>query len=145
MIATEMEAARVLAVSRGASYRMEFDPSNNTVRIIDVEDPDNPPRALKQLERGVSVLAPSTPIIFYPRGHASASETVQVSNGEGSLQVAVLLSGKVTVGTTTYMAQSQPNGGTGTTPPTGGTTGGTTGGATGGATSGAATGSSVVY
>ncbi len=125
IIAAEMEAARVLAVSRGASYMMDFDSANNTVRVIDVEDPDNPPRALKQLERGVSVLAPGNPIIFYPRGHASVAETVRVSNGKESLQVAVLMSGKVTVGTATTMAQSLPNG----------TDGETTG----------STGSSVVY
>lgn len=107
MIAAEMEAARVLAVSRGARYRLDFDQVNNTVRVIDVQDPSNPPRALKQLERGVSVTPPGSQIIFFPRGHASGAETVRVSNTEGALQVAVLMSGKVTVGTAVTQVTSQ--------------------------------------
>lgn len=97
MIAAEMEAARVLAVSRGASYRLNFS-GNDTVTVIDIEDPSNPPRTPKRLERGVSLTPPGEDIIFYPRGHASVAETVRVSNEEGdALQVAVLISGKVTV------------------------------------------------
>lgn len=107
MIAGEMEAARVLAVSRGASYRLNFDSGNNTVTVIDIDDPDNPPRVPKRLERGVSFSQPGKDIIFYPRGHASVAETVRVSNKKGdALQVAVLISGKVTVGACTSQQQT---------------------------------------
>ncbi len=109
MIAAEMEAARVLAVSRGASYRLSFT-GNNTVTVIDVDDPDNPPRTPKRLERGITLTPPGSDIIFYPRGHASVAETVRVTNGEDELQVAVLVSGKVSVGTCSH--QTSPGGGT---------------------------------
>jgi len=124
MIAAEMEAARVLAVSRGASYSLEFNSSSKTVTVVDIEDRSNPPRVPKQLERGVSFSSlPTRPIVFFPRGHASVAETVTVSNGEGQLQVAVLMSGKVTVGA--CAPQVQPGQSAGGTPSDGGSGSGT--------------------
>jgi type II secretory pathway pseudopilin PulG len=98
LIASELQTARMLAVSRGAVFDIELNTGDRTVQVVDPEDPENPPRAAKELEKGVNLIAaPDPPVRFFPRGHARGGWiTLQNEDGE-VVSVQVQTSGKVTI------------------------------------------------
>jgi prepilin-type N-terminal cleavage/methylation domain-containing protein len=96
MLQAELDMARMMAVSRGASYQISL--TSGTVQIVDPDDPDNPPRAVRQLDDGVSVTTmPEDPITFTSRGFAQGG-VFQVANRHGTTRfIVVLYSGRVEV------------------------------------------------
>ena len=93
IIASELDAARVMAISRGAVYEVHF--GGNQVWVVDPQDPDNPPRVPKTLEAGVTV-AGST-VVFRPRGSAVGA-TISIKNEKDvTTSVTVEVSGKILV------------------------------------------------
>jgi type II secretory pathway pseudopilin PulG len=98
LLADELNTARTLAVSRGTAYAMRFDASGNSFQVIDPADPLHPPRAVKQLEQGITFRRlPDSTITFFARGHAWGG-TVEIQNAAGEwLSVRVSSSGRVQV------------------------------------------------
>ena len=96
IIAEELDAARVMAISRGAIYEVQF--SDRVVRVIDLEDAGAAARLPKNLEEGVKLTTvPTSGIRFFPRGYAQAADlTLQNENGT-TIRVKVLVSGKIQV------------------------------------------------
>jgi len=96
IIAEELDAARVMAISRGAIYEVRF--SSRAVSVIDVEDGNSAARLPKNLETGVSLTnAPAGGIRFFPRGYAQAANLTLANEYGSTIQVRVLLSGKIKV------------------------------------------------
>jgi type II secretory pathway pseudopilin PulG len=98
LLADELNTARTLAVSRGTALTMVFDSTRNTFRVVDPADPENPPRALKQLEQGITFRRlPDSTITFFARGHAWGG-SIEIQNTEGEwLNIRVTSSGRVQV------------------------------------------------
>jgi prepilin-type N-terminal cleavage/methylation domain-containing protein len=96
MICEELDAARVLAISRGTTYELRVANGGRSVQIVDPADLANPPRVAKELEPGVSItFTPAQPIRFFPRGFAGAGDLV-VQGADGRLmRVSVRTSGKI--------------------------------------------------
>lgn len=96
-LASEMSAARALAVSRGSAYTVTFNVSSNSYQVIDISDPNNPTRVSRELEGDVVFQAvPQTAIRFDPRGLTSGG-TVVLAGGSDTLAVLVDPAGKATV------------------------------------------------
>lgn len=84
-IAAELNAARILAISRGAIYTVSFDSVTNSMQIAERSDPDNPTRTQKTLETGVTFRTlPLAPITFFSRGHARGG-TIELQNQNGTV------------------------------------------------------------
>jgi len=96
---SELNYARTIAVSRNSLYRMQLTANSRTYQIIDIEDPNNPPRIAKTLDQGVNYLnVPANPIEFLPRGGARGG-TIQLIDDFGEVvNVVVSASGMVQVG-----------------------------------------------
>jgi prepilin-type N-terminal cleavage/methylation domain-containing protein len=96
IIASELDAARVMAISRGAIYEVHF--NGNQVAVIDPQESTDDKRAVrrpKMLEAGVTVSGPT--ITFRPRGSAVGG-TIDLTNEKGiTTSVTVQVSGKITV------------------------------------------------
>ncbi len=93
-VAGELDAARVMAISRGAVYRVKF--TEHQVSVEDPQDTGNAPRLPKRMEEGVSVDAGPT-VTFMPRGTCSGG-LIQLQDAEGNTaSVNVTGTGKVTV------------------------------------------------
>ncbi len=93
IVASELDAARVMAISRGAVYEVHF--GGNQVWVTDPQDPDNPPRVAKNLETGVTVTGST--IVFRPRGSAVGG-SITIENLEHiTTSVRVEVSGKIVV------------------------------------------------
>jgi prepilin-type N-terminal cleavage/methylation domain-containing protein len=93
-IAGELEAARIMAISRGAAYQVKF--TSRTVYVSDPQDPSTPPRVPKTLEDGVSVSAGPT-ITFKARGTCS-SGLIQIQNSDSNVaSINLDGTGKITV------------------------------------------------
>lgn len=98
-LAAELNLARTLAISRNATYEIEFDSSAGTYQIIDVVDPENPPRAAKQLENGVALgNVPASPIRFFARGYSTGGNIVLVSSAGSACALTINRSGNVEIG-----------------------------------------------
>lgn len=98
-LAAELEMARIMAVSRNATYEFRVDTSAGTYQIIDFEDPGNPPRSQKQLDPGVSFgNVPVSQIRFFARGHSTGGSLVLVSATGNLCALTVNQSGHVGVG-----------------------------------------------
>jgi prepilin-type N-terminal cleavage/methylation domain-containing protein len=97
-LATELNYARTISVSRNSIYRVQFNNTNRTFQIVDLEDPENPPRIGKRLERGIAFSSvPADPVQFFPRGHARSGR-VELSDAFGQrIAVVVQPSGMVEV------------------------------------------------
>ncbi len=50
LVAAELAAGRMLAVSRNWLYEMDCNTTNNTIQVIDPNDSNNPPRTVKSLD-----------------------------------------------------------------------------------------------
>ena len=96
LIAEELDAARVMAISRGAIYEVQF--SDRVVRVIDIEDNGAAARLPKSFEQGVRLTTvPSAGIRFFPRGYAHAANLTLQNEAGTRIQVRVLVSGKIQV------------------------------------------------
>jgi general secretion pathway protein H len=97
-LASELNYARTISVSRNSIYRVQLHNGNRTFQIVDPQDPENPPRIRKRLERGIAFSAlPASPVQFFPRGHAREGR-IELSNAFGqTIAVVVLPSGMVEV------------------------------------------------
>lgn len=97
-VAAELNAARILAISRGATYTVQLDMQNGTLQVVDLSDPSNPPRSQKSLHQGVTFrTVPQPDITFYSRGHARAG-TIEVQGQTGHIvAIDVLASGRIKV------------------------------------------------
>lgn len=98
LVASELNAARVLAVSRGALYQVNINTNARTLQVVDPADPSNPPRAPKTLERGVSFkTVPQTPITFYSRGNARSGAIELEGADDHEITIQVQASGQIRV------------------------------------------------
>ncbi len=96
LVASELNAGRALAVSRNWIYDVSLDTGNNTIQIIDPNDPDNSPRTEKGLESGDSFsTVPATSIRFYSRGHARGGTIVLRNQSGHTISIIVSPSGKI--------------------------------------------------
>ncbi len=96
LVASELNAGRALAVSRNWVYDVSLDTGNNTIQIIDPNDPDNSPRTEKGLESGDSFsTVPANPIRFYSRGHARGGTIVLRNQSGHTISIIVSPSGKI--------------------------------------------------
>jgi prepilin-type N-terminal cleavage/methylation domain-containing protein len=98
IICEELDAARVLAISRGTTYELRVANGGRAIQIIDRADPSNPPRVAKQLEPGVNItFSPAQPIRFFPRGFAGAGDLLIQGTDGRVMRVSVRTSGKIEV------------------------------------------------
>ncbi len=97
-VAAELNTARVLAVSRGTSYRIDFSTSRNSIQITDLSDPDNPTRIEKPLGDSLYLISvPDQPIVFSSRGMARGGTVVFANNVGKRMAVEITSSGKTIV------------------------------------------------
>lgn len=98
-LAAEIDLARGLAISRNATYEIQIDPQAGTYQVIDVEDPNNPPRGIKQLDPGIAVVNSSgAPIRFFARGYSTGGSIVLVSNMGNACTLTINRAGHVQAG-----------------------------------------------
>lgn len=100
LVATELNAGRMLAVSRNWLYEIDCNTTNNTIQIVDPDDANNSPRTVKSLESGItlsSVPASGSEIQFYSRGLARAGTIVLQNENGDTISVLVGASGRIEV------------------------------------------------
>lgn len=98
-LAAELNLARTMAVSRNATYEIQFDSAARTYQIIDIEDPGNPPRSIKQLDPGIFLgNIPVSPLRFFARGYSTGGSVLLVSSVGNSCSLVVNRSGRVQLG-----------------------------------------------
>ncbi|MFQ5739468.1 MAG: GspH/FimT family pseudopilin [Acidobacteriota bacterium] len=96
-VASELNAARVLAVSRGTSCSLVFG-SNGSFWVVDLANPEDPAREAAQLGAGISLSsAPAQPITFFSRGYARGGTIIFSSQDGEEATVAVSPSGRTEV------------------------------------------------
>ena len=92
-LAAELDMARIMAVSRNATYEFRLDTSAGTYH------PGNPPRSQKQLDPGISFgNVPVSRIRFFARGHSTGGSIVLVSATGNLCALTVNQSGHIGVG-----------------------------------------------
>lgn len=97
-LAAELNAARVMAVSRSTTYQVTFNQNENAYRIVDLADPANPTRVQRSLASGVQLKrTPVNPITFSSRGAARGGAVVLSSTTGRVIVVAVQASGRTLV------------------------------------------------
>ncbi|RPI27036.1 MAG: prepilin-type N-terminal cleavage/methylation domain-containing protein [Acidobacteria bacterium] len=100
LIAGELDAARVMAISRGAVFEVRLYPDQRGVQVLDPADSvANAPRTRKFLDQGVTIVNGPT-IQFQPRGSCTGTTTgqeIQIRNDSGSILVEVNKTGKIRV------------------------------------------------
>ncbi|MBI2988540.1 MAG: GspH/FimT family pseudopilin [Deltaproteobacteria bacterium] len=91
-VATDLQVARMKAISQNASYTIAF----NTTTGVYTYGSDS--RDIDQEYPGISIqsVSPSNPV-FTPRGTASAAVTITLSNGSGQKLVCVKTVGRVNI------------------------------------------------
>lgn len=88
MLLAELDSARMMAISRGASYQVSL--TTESIQIVDPMDPENPPRLSKNLDAGVYLTStPPDPITFNPRGFAQGG-VLRVENRHGEARLIVV-------------------------------------------------------
>jgi prepilin-type N-terminal cleavage/methylation domain-containing protein len=72
-LASELNFARTIAVSRNAIFEVRMNAGQRSFQIVDPADPENPPRTAKPLDQNVR-FGPGAPasVRFFPRGHSEA-------------------------------------------------------------------------
>ncbi|HUG44776.1 MAG TPA: GspH/FimT family pseudopilin [Acidobacteriota bacterium] len=97
-LASELDYARTLAMSRNAVFQVAINPTTRTFQIVDEADLDHPPRSAHRLEAGIQFVNPPAQIRFFSRGHAQQGD-VTLSDGWGSfITIEVSPSGLVRLG-----------------------------------------------
>lgn len=95
-LATELNYARTIAVSRNTIFEMDL--TTTSFQIVDPDDEDNPPRRPKDLEPGIFLVTrPAGTIRFYPRGNADAGVIVLGGEFDERVAIRVVESGMVDV------------------------------------------------
>ena len=98
LVATELNAARALAISRSWLYEVDANDTNHTIQIVDPGDANNNPRTAKSLLSAITFSSvPNTEIRFFAGGYARGG-TLVLENEEGdTISVLVGASGKIEV------------------------------------------------
>lgn len=97
-VAAELNAARVMAVSRGTSYRVDFNTARRSFQIVDLSDPENPTRRERRLAASLRLVSlPDSPIVFNSRGVARGGTVVLGNDAGRTIAVEVTASGKTVV------------------------------------------------
>ncbi len=97
-LASELNFARTISVSRNATFEVRFNSAERSFQIIDQEDPDNPPRVAKSLEPGIVFGSVSGGNVeFFPRGHAHAGVIRLLDQFGGRIDVVVRSTGMVEI------------------------------------------------
>ncbi|HOM98655.1 MAG TPA: GspH/FimT family pseudopilin [Acidobacteriota bacterium] len=100
LLASELNLARTIAVTRGAALQVRINTAAGTFQVIDPQDPDHPPRSEKRLESGIRFAGGSNPVIeFFPRGFARGGVVRVVDDFGRTVEVQVLSTGMVEVRT----------------------------------------------
>lgn len=109
IVAGELDAARVMAISRGAEYQVRF--TEHAVAVVDPLDAYHPPRVPKTMDPGVRVASSPTTLTYRPRGTcvwtpAAASAIIQLQDtGNKTASITVTGTGRMTVS----MSSSTPD------------------------------------
>ena len=98
LVASELNAARAMAISRNGIYRADVVANGSTIQIIDPDNSLNNPRVEQSLQSGISFTGTVSSITFYPRGHADAGSLELQNEDARTISVQVLVSGKIKVG-----------------------------------------------
>ena len=98
LVASELNAARAMAISRNGIYRADVVANGSTIQIIDPDNSLNNPRVEQSLQSGISFTGTVSSITFYPRGHADAGSLELQNEDARTISVQVLGSGKIKVG-----------------------------------------------
>jgi len=100
LVATELNAGRMLAISRNWLYEMDCNTTNHTIQIVDPGDANNNPRTVKSLESGItfsSVPNTGSEIRFYAGGFAKSGTLVLQDEDGNTISVLVGASGRIEV------------------------------------------------
>ena len=96
-LSSELQAARLLAISRNATLEVNVSTATGSYQVVDPSDATNPPRNARSLPTGVSFQqTPATPLRFTSRG-ASQGGTIRVGDGRTAVTLTVSTSGKTRV------------------------------------------------
>ena len=90
-VATDLQVARMRAISRNASTTVAFNPSGGTYSY----GADS--RSLPTLYPGITIASVSSDPIFSPRGTANEGVTITLSNGSAQKRVCVKTVGRVNI------------------------------------------------
>ena len=90
-VATDLQVARMKAISQNASYAVSFNTSNSTYSFTGTS------RDVVQEYPGITISSAPTNPVFTPRGTASTTGTVTLSNGTATKQIVVSTVGRVTI------------------------------------------------
>ncbi|MBI3939492.1 MAG: GspH/FimT family protein [Acidobacteria bacterium] len=95
-LVSELQTARLLAVTRNASLQVTLQ-DDGSYQVVDPADSPNPPRASRTLPSGVAFQSlPTQTLTFYPGGNAQGG-TIRVGNSAFSRLITVTASGSVTL------------------------------------------------
>ena len=100
LVAAELTAGRILAISRNWLYEIDCDTNNNTIQIVDPDNSNNSPRTAKALESGItlsSIPASGSEIRFYSRGLARGGTIVLQNENGDTISILVGGSGRAEV------------------------------------------------
>lgn len=89
-VATDLQVARMKAISQNTSYTVTFNASAGTYAF------GSDSRDIGQLYPGITMLVSANPV-FSPRGTASASSTITLNNGSTQTFVCVKNVGRVNI------------------------------------------------
>ena len=95
-VATELNAARTLAISRNWFYEIDCNTTNHTLQIVDPGNANNSPRSVKFLESGITfyeVPGVGSEIRFYSGGHARGGTIVLQNENGDTISILVGLHG----------------------------------------------------
>ncbi len=94
-VATDLQVARMKAISRNTSYTVNFIASTYTFTPGTGTDTDS--RDIGQLYPGISISPTPPNPVFTPRGTASTTGTITLSNGTATKLIVVSTVGRVTI------------------------------------------------
>lgn len=90
-VATDLQVARMKAISQNASYTVSFNTSNSTYSFTGTS------RDVVQEYPGITISSVSANPVFTPRGTASTTGNVTLSNGTATKQIQVSTVGRVII------------------------------------------------
>jgi len=97
IVASELNAGRVLAISRNWTYRASAPTAPAGIQIVDPADANNNPRSLKFLEPGISI-STGAAINFLSRGQSNGGTVTLTNTNLATIVVTVNAGGKVIIG-----------------------------------------------
>lgn len=96
LVADELNAGWVLAVSTGSVHVVTIDGSDETIQITDPNDSANIPRTEKPLQEGSS-FSSWDPIRFYSRGLVDGGDIVIEDNFGETRTITITAGGEITI------------------------------------------------